>query len=84
MPRTKIKKLTIEERKAIIKRRHKDQYDEENVVENDFLTTSQMFSSTGLVASPNRTNFKRKTAFSHYYNAFSANGVFFNPDTSAV
>lgn len=40
VPRTKIKKLTQEERKAIIKRRHKDQYDEENVTEDDFLTTS--------------------------------------------
>ena len=55
---------------------------------DDFLTTSAMFhgKNAGLDTSPNRTNFKKKTEFSHFYNASFApgGGVFFNPPVNGV
>jgi hypothetical protein len=52
------------------------------------MTTSQMFQKKSPLvdeaASPNRANFKKKTQFSHFYNAYCLNGVFFNPPSVAV
>lgn len=72
---------------AIVRRHKQDHFDEKNVDTDDFLTTSRMFHKESAVvgeASPNRTNFKKKTQFSHFYNAYCLNGVFFNPPSVAV
>ena len=73
---------------AITKRHKKDHFDESSVETDDFLTTSQMFAMKGsqLEQSPNRTNFKKKSDFSHFYNATfqPGGGVFFNPPVNGI
>jgi hypothetical protein len=72
---------------AIVRRHKQDHFDEKSVDTDDFMTTSQMFQKKSPLvdeASPNRANFKKKTQFSHFYNAYCLNGVFFNPPSVAV
>ena len=70
----------------IVNKHRKDHFDEKSVETDDFLTTAQMFQQKKAREdhSPNRTNHKKKTQFSHYYNAYHSNGVFFNPPSTAV
>ena len=81
-----VRKLSQAQRLAIIRRHKKDQFDEENVDTDSFVTTSQLFNSKNenFDVSPNRTNFKKKTAFSQYYNAYFQGGVCFNPPVNGV
>ena len=82
------RKLSRSQRMAIINRHRKDHFDESNVGTDDFLTTQQLFAVKGpdLDPAPARTNFKKKTDFSHFYNATftPGGGVFFNPPVNGL